>query len=324
MREGYDCKGIYYKERLLNSKMADITNQKFNKLTALFPVETNKKQVRSAFWLTQCECGNLFIAKATALKTGNTKSCGCILTPDLTGQIFNYLTVIGKDLEYTKTHRKDNRTIWKCQCKCGNITFADSYSLTSGHTQSCGCYHKEKIQRDITGMKFYCLTALEQIPDERVRGSTLWKFQCDCGQIVIAPLSMVVSGGKKSCGCLTLSYGENKIKQILEENNITFLHDKPYFEDLIMTKGGIGRYDFILIDKNNQPYRLIEFDGEQHLNARPDFWDGIEGFYIRKQNDEIKNNYALKHNLPLIRIPYTQEKQIDLEMILGDQFLIKE
>ena len=31
-----------------------------------------------------------------------------------------------------------------------------------------------------------------------------------------------------------------------------------------MSGGGIGRYDFILINENDKPYRIIEFDGRQH------------------------------------------------------------
>ncbi|MBO7671969.1 hypothetical protein J6S88_01020, partial [bacterium] len=33
----------------------------------------------------------------------------------------------------------DKRTIWKCECECGNIVFVESYSLKNGNTKSCGC-----------------------------------------------------------------------------------------------------------------------------------------------------------------------------------------
>lgn len=32
---------------------------------------------------------------------------------------------------------------WTCQCDCGTIRDVAKYSLTSGVSQSCGCYHKE-------------------------------------------------------------------------------------------------------------------------------------------------------------------------------------
>lgn len=56
----------------------------------------------------------------------------------LLGQKFGKLTVIeyiGKIPEYC------NANVWKCQCDCGNIRYATTSSLNSGHIKSCGCLH---------------------------------------------------------------------------------------------------------------------------------------------------------------------------------------
>lgn len=53
----------------------DITGQKFNKLTAIKRVGTDKN--RRALWLCKCDCGNNFIAAAIDLRSGRVKSCGC-------------------------------------------------------------------------------------------------------------------------------------------------------------------------------------------------------------------------------------------------------
>ena len=37
----------------------------------------------------------------------------------------------------------------------------------------------------------------------------------------------------------------------------------------------------------------------------------------------MKNEYALSHNIPLVRIPYWERDNITLEMILEDKYLIK-
>lgn len=58
---------------------------------------------------------------------------------NLTGKTFGYLIVL-EFVEVTKRYRY----IWKCLCKCGNITNVRSCSLISGHTKSCGCLHIEK------------------------------------------------------------------------------------------------------------------------------------------------------------------------------------
>ena len=67
---------------------------------------------------------------------------------DLTGEEFGDLIVLGRSpIGYKKP--------WKCQCICGNITFAHGFHLKNGKRVSCGCrkYNvepvKEKINRKI-------------------------------------------------------------------------------------------------------------------------------------------------------------------------------
>ena len=85
---------------------------------------------------------------------------------------------------------------------------------------------------------------------------------------------------------------------------------------------GYLRYDFAILDESNIPMRLIEFDGEQH--ARPiEHFGGENKFKIQQENDVLKNQYALSHNIPLVRIPYSKRDYINLDDILGDKYLIK-
>ena len=73
------------------------------------------------------------------------------LTPidkSLIGQRFGRLTVIEKTNE-----RKNKYIVYFCKCDCGNITKNDTYSLTSGHTKSCGCLRKNYIIHGMSGTK---------------------------------------------------------------------------------------------------------------------------------------------------------------------------
>ena len=55
----------------------DLTGKKFGKLTAIKP--TTKRNIsHRVIWLCACECGNQTEVSADHLKSGNTKSCGCI------------------------------------------------------------------------------------------------------------------------------------------------------------------------------------------------------------------------------------------------------
>lgn len=64
---------------------------------------------------------------------------------DLTGQKFEYLTVLKRN-ENHKTKNK-NKAIWLCKCKCGNFVSVESYDLRKGFVKSCGCYKKEHPAR---------------------------------------------------------------------------------------------------------------------------------------------------------------------------------
>ena len=58
---------------------------------------------------------------------------------DLSNQKFGKLTVI--EVDHFQNCKNSRRTFWKCRCECGNITVVRSDCLTSGNTQSCGCYN---------------------------------------------------------------------------------------------------------------------------------------------------------------------------------------
>lgn len=118
---------------------------------------------------------------------------------DLVGQKFGRLTVL-EDVG----RNKQGRILWRCQCDCGIIINVGAGQLQSKHTQSCGCYNKDRItetQRiDLTGKVFGRLTVLEEAG--RRNGRVLWKCQCSCGNIVEVVAESLQNGRTQSCGCL--------------------------------------------------------------------------------------------------------------------------
>ena len=249
--------------------------------------------------------------------------------PDnLVGQTFNYLTVIEKDTEYKKIHNlspKNTSVYWKCRCVCGKITSVRGDALKKGGIKSCGCKHKELqslvFMKDITGQKFNHLLALEPVFDyaktHNIKNSSniiYWKCLCDCGEFCIEPGNDLRNDKIFSCiNCARKSKGEAKISELLKENKINFLYNTSYFKDLMnKNKNCLLRYDFIVLNNENQPEYLIEFDGEQHF--RPvKRWGGMDRLNHQIENDSIKNEYAKAHNLPLIRIPYKHYQQLCLD-----------
>lgn len=65
-----------HKPRYRTRPFKDLTGKIFSRLTVIKVVGHNKRGAR--VWLCQCECGNENTACASDLKSGNTKSCGCL------------------------------------------------------------------------------------------------------------------------------------------------------------------------------------------------------------------------------------------------------
>ena len=107
---------------------------------------------------------------------------------NLMGQKFGTLTV----LEKSKNKSKDNRTLWICQCDCGNIIEVLAKELKSGKRKNCGCLTKN----DLTGKRFGTLTVLEKSENKSKDGQFLWICQCDCGNIIETTSSRLKMGIK--------------------------------------------------------------------------------------------------------------------------------
>lgn len=125
--------------------MIDLIGQKFGKLNV---VGSASRRVDSRgrgliYWKCTCDCGGDIELGTAVLRSGNTKSCGCIhKKEDLVGRKYGKLTILEKlDARYECANKKS--TFWKCQCDCGKIAELPGRLMLSGNTKSCGCYHRE-------------------------------------------------------------------------------------------------------------------------------------------------------------------------------------
>ncbi|GGD29683.1 hypothetical protein [Pontibacillus salipaludis] len=98
------------------------------------------------------------------------------------------------------------------------------------------------------------------------------------------------------------SKGQRLIRDFLKFNNIPFIEE---YKDSDCKNQRPLRFDFAVFDTQNKRnlLMLIEFDGEQHFKP-VDYFGGDEAYMSQVENDSIKDNFAKRTKIPLLRIPY--------------------
>ena len=117
---------------------------KYGRLTVL-KQDGVKRHGKSCFsaWECLCECGVITRVIGISLKSGKTRSCGCLLSEsaaingqksakDLTGQKFGFLEVIARATPPGTSHSIK----WLCCCECGTLAIVNGNSIVSGRTVS--------------------------------------------------------------------------------------------------------------------------------------------------------------------------------------------
>lgn len=245
------------------------------------------------------------------------------------------LTIID---ELTRADVKTDKVSYLCICDCGNwyITRTDAFNKggSDGGSFSCGCLNKESYTRIFsdkeviekrTNSIIQTLEKQGRIPHsgDIINDWKIMETKVEDGRRyarAICPYCKNLShwirydgienGHVLSCGCRSSYFSKavENICKILDENNIKYITEKT-FDDCIFEKTGKkGKFDFYV---NN--YYIIEYDGEQHF--KPGFGHGQDKLLEIQERDRIKNEYCFKHNIPIIRIPYTCE-EITLEELI--------
>lgn len=138
---------------------------------------------------------------------------------DISGNKYGRLTTITR-VEPPK-HIKYKRVHWLCKCDCGNELVVSADSLTTGHTQSCGCLFVDEVGKknaiDLIGKRFGRLTVVAKT-DKRQGRSIIWECQCDCGNNTEVPSSNLITNHTRSCGCLNEEVATKRIIEVAKSN----------------------------------------------------------------------------------------------------------
>jgi hypothetical protein len=270
-------------------KFIDLTGQRFGRLIVVKKIGTNKN--KKIVWLCQCDCGNTIQTLGESLRTGSTKSCGCLKIEilsqmfqiDLAGKRFGRLLVIKKSGNKNGPNYK-----WLCLCDCGKTVDVAGGSLQSGLTNSCGCFRNEKTSerftKDLTGMRFGRLLVIKKVGIKRKL--ILWECLCDCGNRVNVISAYLQTGDTTSCGCLK---GESLVAIELKKYCVDKYAAIPEYKILRSPfSSNYLPYDIFIPEKDV----FIEVNGIQHYERKSFFYKTDEQFDHDRILDEIKRNYA--------------------------------
>lgn len=251
----------------------DLTNKKFGKLTA---ISIDHKHKKDYYWKCICDCGKEVIVSGIALRSGHTKSCGCLhkkaLLKDLTNHRFGNLVV----KEYYGKIKKNH--YWKCICDCGNLVIVNGANLRAGQTRSCGClkrtFHKAQQKYNLSGNHYGSLTVLTRM----VGG--YWLCRCDCGNYRKYKTSDLLRGNLVSCGCRSSniigSTNELDIKEFI----------KIRFPNILITKCNIlknGKRGYE-IDIYMPELKLgIEYNGSAFHASKNGVYGNKDKYYHRNK-----------------------------------------
>jgi len=173
------------------------------------------------------------------------------------------------------------------------------------HINSCRTCASNKERKKKTLSFDYVRKIIEDAGDELlsdvyVNYNVKLKIRCGvCSSIYDKSLLLFTRGIK--CHCLSHSKGEAAIKHYLDARGFRYIEEKRFPD--CKDKNTLP-FDFYLLDYNI----IVEYDGSQHFTAS-DFF-GEKAFVDCRQHDIMKTAYCYENSIYLLRIDYTQIKNI--------------
>ena len=192
---------------------------------------------------------------------------------------------------------------FKCNV-CRNIWYSKPYNLLRKHgCPKCG--HIEKGKKHCLSNEEF-IDRVFEIHNNNVSVLTQYKggnkklhVRCNKCLNEWQTLGRYLLLGR-GCPECNISKGEEKVKYILDEFKINYKREFC-FNDLKSPDSGKLRFDFGVFDSIGNVWFLMEYDGEQHFGPC-DYFGGLKRFRKQKRNDDLKNKYCVKNNIPLLRI----------------------
>ena len=283
----------------------EIVGMRFNHWEILKWLKPEERINKNKAYIAKCDCGTVTEIRISDLKNNKSTKCRhCVKKGD---KLINYRLKIKIGEKYNSLtileglyDKKDGRYKFLCRCNCGKEVLKRPNDIYTGNTKSCGCLFEKNFDKrqDRIGEKYGKLTILEVSERKDKQGKQCYRIcQCECGELTEVYIGHLITGHTQSCGCI-VSFGEEWVKNFLEEKQISFLrqytHPELIYKDLL-------RIDFALF-KNDDLYGFIEVMGRHH-------YDKNSRFYSEEnvKRDFIKREFCKNKNIPILYLDYSKE-----------------
>lgn len=215
----------------------------------------------------------------------------------------------GNKYDYTKVEYINNKS--KILIKCPVHGWTEQ--IPNSHLKGLGCpqcSNEETAKKNRKGKGFFITKAREIHGNKYSYTTTIITSMRNKTKIICkkhGEFEQAAYAHLRGQGCPKCkeSNGERIIRVFFERNKIKYIYQKKFEK---CKNQSYLFFDFYLPKYN----LLIEYDGEQHFKTtRGKTFGGQKGFEKRKLNDQIKDGFALKEGIRLLRINYNQMKEIE-------------
>jgi len=168
--------------KLKKNKSTDLIGKTFERLTILNIFRKGEK--KRICCECQCICGNIKIIPYDGIKSGHTKSCGCLQKERI--REAKFINLIGErsgKIRATKCvgQNKNKAFLWSYICDCGKEGIVSSSNFRN--IKSCGCTRREK-----TAQRNRANAGLNKNCWKKEEDDTLKKFYSNNGSVYISKL----------------------------------------------------------------------------------------------------------------------------------------
>ena len=258
----------------------------------------------------QHSCGNKWEVTPKSLLKGTSCPKCAGLVKKTTEQFVKELKIINPEITVIGKYI-NSRTKIEVQHSCGYEREASPNSLLKGAScPKCAGLVKKTTEQFVKELKIIN-------PEITVLGKYVGAFKKikvkhSCGYEWKASPNSLLRGC--SCPRCNESKGEKFLSKVLTSNNVPFV---PQFNLVKNPKTNHWlRSDFAILNKENKPLLILEYDGEQHFKP-VEIFGGEKSLKATQYRDSVKDKYCKENNIPFCRFSYAQSELEITKIILN-------